>query len=85
MTVYFKEVTRCSKKIVRVFQGNLKGVSRVFQGSFKEVSLVFQGIFMGFQVNRNVTVFPECFKCVSRKIQETIQAVSKKFHVAWHS
>ena len=30
-------------------------------------------------------VFPECFKCSSRKFQENFQGVSKKFHVSWHS
>ena len=30
-------------------------------------------------------LFPECFKEVSRKFQENVQGVSKKFLVACHS
>ena len=30
-------------------------------------------------------MFPEYFKCVSRKFQENVKGVSKKFHVTCHS
>ena len=71
LTVCFKKVTRCSKKVLWVFQefqgslsfngcqGCFKGVSWKFQGGFQRVSKVFQGS------------FKRMFKV--------------KFHVAWHS
>ena len=32
LTECFKEITRCSKKVLRVFQGNANGDPRLFQG-----------------------------------------------------
>ena len=76
----------CSKNVLRVFQGYLKGVSSVIQGSFKGMSSKFQGgskrvpgYFL--EVKRVL----ECFKCVSRKFQESVQGVSKKSHVCHSS
>ena len=37
----------CFKKVLRMFQGNSKGVYRMSQGVFNKVSRVFQGSFKG--------------------------------------
>ena len=47
MIVCFKEIVRCSKMVLRVFHGNVKGFSRVFQGLFKESSRAIQESFTG--------------------------------------
>ena len=83
--------SRCFKVVLRVFQGNFKGISGVSQGwlkgPFKQVSKWFpedvkdvSWIFL--EVSR---VSPQCLKGVWRKFQENVQDVSKKFYVAWHS
>ena len=53
----------------------------MFHKSFKEEDALrlfhdFQGCFQR---------VPECFKSVSRMFHESLQGVSKKFHVAWNS
>ena len=41
LTVCFREVERCSWKVLRVFQINFKGVSKLFQRCFLELSRGF--------------------------------------------
>ena len=62
-----KEVTSCSREVVKVFQGNFKVVSRELQGWFKEISRADQASFKGLQegvndVSRGFLVkgVPEC-------------------------
>ena len=78
----FKEATRCSKEVLRMFQGNLMGVLRVFQGLFKEVSRGFKASFK--EVSRGCK---GCFKGIylnfSRVCQQNVRGVLKKFHAAW--
>ena len=64
-----------------VFSGSIKGISRKYQGCFTKVSWnrKFQGCFRVFHG------FWGSFQSVSRKVQENIQGLSKKFHVAWYS
>ena len=42
LTLCFKEAKRCCKEVLRMFQGNFKGVLIVIQGFFKEVSRAFK-------------------------------------------
>ena len=58
-----------------MIQGSFKSMSSKFQGGSKRMP----GYFL--EVKRVL----ECFKGVSRKFQESVQGVSKKFHVALHS
>ena len=70
-TVCFKGITRCSKKVLVVFQGNFKGVSRVFQLGFNDC----QGSCMQ---------LPRVFQN-SKVFQENVQSgggVSKGLHVS---
>ena len=62
LTVCFKEVTRCPKEVLMVFQDNLLGVSRVLQGLFMIVSRVFFASSKGVQEGtKDVSrVFPKC-------------------------
>ena len=48
-TVCFKEVTRCSKRVLRVIKENFDNVSEVFQGLYGKVSRAFQVSFKRFQ------------------------------------
>ena len=72
----FKEVTRCSKEVVRVFQGRFKKVSRAFQTIFKGVTWNFQGCIQSVS-----KVFQKCFKSVSKSVskvfQQNVQGVSR--------
>ena len=71
---WFKEVSRaCQDR----FQCIFLEVLMVFQSSFHGISWKFQWCFQN--------VFQLCFNHVSRKFQENVQGVSKKFHVACHS
>ena len=47
LTVCFKEIVSCSKRVLRVFHENFEGFSKVFQGLFKESSRAFQETFAG--------------------------------------
>ena len=89
---FFKEYTRRLWMVLRVFQGNFRGVSSDFQGWprkfqlpckqaliwFKESVKDVLRVFLGSSIGVS-RVFPRCFK------EEYVQSVSKKFHVACHS
>ena len=78
-----RKIEGCLEEVLKVFQGNFKGLqrsfnvlSRKFQGCFMKISgrRKFQGCFMIFK--GVPLVFQRCFKEVSRKLSRCFEKVS---------